>query len=111
MVVTERRALSLLVIVIFVVHYLKSSDDFTASAHRALQNNDDFDDDEVLELDDKQRRRICPEELGMFTMVDGAVSFKVVNCFLGIIVFQVCSENILESLENAAHGTVYEAVL
>ena len=97
MVVTERRALSLLVIVIFVVHYLKS--------------NDDFDDDEVLELDDKQRRRICPEELGMFTMVDGAVSFKVVNCFLGIVVFQVCSENILESLENAAHGTVYEAVL
>ena len=76
-------------------------------AHHRMLKGDDFDDAQILALDDKQRAKLCPEDLGMFNMVDGAVSFKVVNCFLGIIIFQVCSENVLESLEAVAHGSVY----
>jgi hypothetical protein len=36
--------------------------------------------------------------------VDAAVSFKVVNCFLGIVVFQLVCEHVLEVVEEAAHG-------
>ena len=53
----------------------------------------------------------CDPPLGMFDMVDAAVSFKVVNCFLGIAVFQLVCEHILEVLEDVAHGTVYASVL
>jgi hypothetical protein len=60
---------------------------------RQLEGSTGDDADDILsrlhELDDKQTEHLCPEELDMFTMVDGALSFKVVNCFLGIIVFQV----------------------
>jgi Ca2+-binding EF-hand superfamily protein len=62
-----------------------------------------IDDDVILSK--------CPDDPGMFTMVDAAVSFKVVSCFLGIVVFQLTCEHILEYCEHAAHGTVYAAVL
>jgi len=40
-----------------------------------------------------------------------AKSKQVVNCFIGIIVFQLICENLLEYLEKEARGTVYAAVL
>lgn len=49
----------------------------------------------------------CFASPSMLEMVDFTVSFKVVNCFIGICIFQVTAEYGLEYLENLAQGTVY----
>jgi len=72
-----------------------------------------FEDPEQLPIDPEihQRRLDCQLSPGLLKIVKFSISFKVVNCFLGIIMFQLVSEVCLGYLEEAVHGTVYAAVL